>query len=160
MLNPSSLLIAAALWYGLPADGQAQCAQSAASVALSVPDIDRARDFYAAGLQMQLASEREFIDHGLRMALLCSAQLNLELLESSQAEPASTTTMQRHLRHGLSKFGVRVDSIEKFSERLLRLGASELVAPFDEAELGLRIAVLADPFGNPLQLSEALSNPR
>ncbi len=160
MLNSSTLLIAAALWFGPPTDGHAHCAQAAASVALSVPDIDGARDFYATGLQMQLASEREFADHGLRMALLCSAQLNLELLQSDQAEPDPTTSTRRHLRHGLSKFGVRVDSIEKVSERLLQLGASELVAPFDEVELGLRIAVLADPFGNSLQLSEALAKPR
>ena len=127
-------------------------------VALSVPDVDAASRFYTEALDLRLHSELDFPEAQVRVALLKSADLELELMQIAEARPSPLGPGERHRQHGMTKFGVRVESATPLVEKLLGLGATVRIEPFDDPNSGYRITILADPWGNLLQLNEALAS--
>ncbi|MBD8525883.1 VOC family protein [Pseudomarimonas arenosa] len=150
-----SLLSLASLQASASSAAQA-CATARVGAALSVADIEQAERFYQAGLNMQRALSRDFPEHGLKMRLLCSATLSLEILQSDKAAPNPRGAFERDLVHGPSKLVVWVEDLQQSSDRLVALGATLNVSAFEEPNLGVRIAILTDPLGNPIQLNQPM----
>jgi catechol 2,3-dioxygenase-like lactoylglutathione lyase family enzyme len=99
-------------------------------VQLPVPDLDAGLAFYRDRL-------------GLRLLWRTGTAAGLRLADSD-------TELVLHTRQPQPEVDFLVDSVEQATARLLAAGATVLVEPSD-IPVG-RVAVVADPFGNPLTI--------
>lgn len=126
-------------------------------IGLSVADLAAAEDFYARalGFRSEFPFELPFDDiHGVMM--LHGSGLRLELFEHPGATPGIQGDGPREAlaTHGYGHFALTSSAIDSLYEELLAAGARGVKAPGPSPEPGVRMAFVADPEGNLIELVE------
>ena len=125
-------------------------------VGISVADLGTAADWYCAALG--LAREFEFdVPHvGLRGAMLLSPSgYRVELLErdgSARHDPPPGSPDEAALRRGYGHMCLDVPDVDAAHAALISAGAVGRMAPRASPEPGVRMAFVADPEGNLVEL--------
>lgn len=116
-------------------------------VAVKVPDVDAAVDFYRRHLDGELADRGE--GDGFEYASLAVADRHLYLFDRAPYEAAG---LVEGLPHGLLHFGYVVDDLTAATRELEADGVALLMepTPFD----GTRMAFFIDPAGTRIELFE------
>ena len=127
-------------------------------IGLSVGDIEAAADFYARALDFEREFEFElpFDDvHGLMM--LHPSGLRLELFERPGATPGIQGLAPREAlaTHGYGHFALTLgEGLDELYAELLSAGARGVKEPGQSPEPSIRMAFVADPEGNLIELVE------
>jgi lactoylglutathione lyase len=126
-------------------------------VGLSVADLDAAVDFYrrALGFEPEFPFELPFDDvRGVMM--LHPSGLRLELFERPGAQPGIQGRQPREAlaTHGYGHFALTAAPLDRIYEDLLAAGATAVKPPAPAPEPGIRMAFVADPEGNLIELVE------
>src|ERR1700683_47978 len=125
-------------------------------VGISVADLGKAAGWYCAALG--LAREFEFdVPHlGLRGAMLLSPSgYRVELLErdgSARHDPPPGSPDEAALGRGDRHMGLDVPAVDAAPAALLASGAADRMTPRASPEPGVRMAFVADPQGNLIEL--------
>ena len=123
-------------------------------VGLTVSDLDRAQDFYARalGLELQLAFE---LPGGARGAMLRSgAGARLELFEVAEATAGVAGVDPREAMGtlGFGHVAFELDDLDAGYATVMAAGAMEVWAPRESPEPGRRMAFVHDLDGNLVEL--------
>jgi catechol 2,3-dioxygenase-like lactoylglutathione lyase family enzyme len=125
-------------------------------VGLSVLELDAESSFYrrAFGFVPEVRFELPGAIRGLMM--IAESGDRLELFEHPDSAPglAGARPLQALATRGYGHFAVAAASIEPLFERAVSAGASALMEPGPSPEPGVRMAFLADPEGNLIELVE------
>jgi lactoylglutathione lyase len=125
-------------------------------VGISVADLGRAADWYCAALGLAREFEFEVPHAGLRGAMLLSATgYRVELLErdgSARPGPLPGGPDEAALRRGFGHMCLDVPDVDAAHAALLAAGATDRMAPRASPEPGVRMAFVADPEGNLIEL--------
>ena len=125
-------------------------------VGISVADLGKAADWYCGALG--LAREFEFdVPHvGLHGAMLLSPSgYRVELLErdgSARHDPPPGSPDEAALRCGYGHMCLDVPDVDAAHAWLLAAGAADRMTPRASPEPGVRMAFVADPEGNLIEL--------
>jgi lactoylglutathione lyase len=129
-------------------------------VGLTVGDLDAMSDWYSKALDMQV--EFEFaLDHvDFRGVMLRSAQFSgeaghrLELLHrpESVAGLQAADPVEAALTRGFGHIAFDVPDVDTAYDALLEAGATDRMSPRPSPEPGVRMAYVADPEGNLVEL--------
>jgi catechol 2,3-dioxygenase-like lactoylglutathione lyase family enzyme len=123
-------------------------------VGLTVADLDAMTAWYAKAFD--LAAEFEFAlpQHDFRGVMLRGAGYRLELLEraGSVAGLQAAGPVEAALTRGFGHVAFDVPDVDAAHERLLGLGAADRMSPRPSPEPGVRMAYVADPEGNLVEL--------
>lgn len=141
-------------------------------VALSVPDIDRAVEFYCGLLGFEKVIEigwpvgTESADQILsvkgtsaRVVHLRTANLLIELFQFVTGNPAKQDPNRPVIDHGITHLALAVTDLDAEYARLSAAGMRFHSPPTDVAP-GVRTAYGRDPFGNVVELEESLGRVR
>lgn len=138
-------------------------------VAISVPDIRRALEFYC-----DLLGFEQFMDAGwpagtevadqilavkgtsARCCQVRTTNLIIELFEFGDANPAEQDPDRPVIDHGIAHLCLAVTDLDAEYARLCAAGMRFHSAPVDLAP-GIRTVYGRDPFGNVIELEESLS---
>lgn len=130
-------------------------------VGLSVADLSRSQAFYRDFLAFDVVEDRfTLAEHGLRgMVLTNEAGGRLELFEKQGAVPRPVA---RHpadgaALHGWFQTAFRTDDVEREFARLVSAGAAAVLQPFTAPDGRSRVAFIADPDGNLIELVERVA---
>jgi lactoylglutathione lyase len=124
-------------------------------VGLTVGDLDSATAWYtvAFGLTQDFAfSFEEFDFRGVM--LISPVGYRIELLERAGSAPGlqASHPIEAALTRGYSHFALRVTDVDGTYDRLLEAGATDRMSPRPSPEPGSRMAFVADPEGNLIEL--------
>ena len=124
-------------------------------VGLNVADLEAMTAWYCASLG--LAVELEFaLDHvDLRGAMLRSADgWRLELLCRPESRPGlqAASPVEAALTRGFGHLALDVPDVDAAYDALLAAGATDRMCPRPSPEPGVRMAYVADPEGNLVEL--------
>jgi catechol 2,3-dioxygenase-like lactoylglutathione lyase family enzyme len=124
-------------------------------VGLNVADLDAASAWY--GQVLGLRTEREFAvpGTGLRGCMLMhSSGYRLELIERSGSVPGiqAAGPGEAALTRGFGHMAFQVADLDAVYDAMLAAGASARVPPTDAPRPGARMAWVADPEGNLVEL--------
>jgi lactoylglutathione lyase len=124
-------------------------------VGLTVADLGAMTAWYGAALD--LAVEFEFgLEHvEMRGAMLRSTDgWRLELLCRPGSRPGlqAASPVEAALTHGFGHLALDVPDVDAAYDALLALGAADRMTPRPSPEPGVRMAYVADPEGNLLEL--------
>ncbi|GAA2165808.1 glyoxylase I family protein [Humibacillus xanthopallidus] len=123
-------------------------------VGLTVADLDAMTQWYAAALG--LAPEFEFAlpEVDFRGVMLRGDGYRIELLSRAGSHPGlqASSPVDAALTHGYGHLALDVSDVDAAYGRLLTLGASERMSPRPSPEPGVRMAYVADPEGNLVEL--------
>ena len=126
-------------------------------VGLSVADLDAAADFYQRALGFESEFPFELPFDGVRgVMMLHPSGLRLELFERPGAAPGIQGRDPREAlaTHGYGHFALTAAAIDPVYEGLLAAGGRGIKAPGPSPEPGIRMAFVADPEGNLVELVE------
>ena len=116
---------------------------------IRVKDIDASLKFYTEVLNMKLEKKKRLEDCELYFLDdedgCC--QIELTYNDETPKEGYSNGSAFGH-------FAFSVDSLDKFSEKINKLGYKYLYEPFDLNGKGTKIAFIQDPDGNEIELIE------
>ena len=124
-------------------------------VGLNVADLGAMTDWYCAalGLEVEFRFELEHVEfHG---AMLQSPEgWRLELLSrpGSVAGLQAANPVEAALTRGFGHFAVDVPEVDTAYDALIAAGASDRMSPRPSPEPGVRMAYVADPEGNLIEL--------
>jgi lactoylglutathione lyase len=125
-------------------------------VGISVADLGQATDWYCAALGLAREFEFEVPHVGLRGAMLLGASgYRVELLErrgSARPGPAPGSPDEAALRRGYGHMCLDVPDVDAAHAALLAAGAADRMPPRSSPEPGVRMAFVADPEGNLIEL--------
>ncbi len=124
-------------------------------VGLSVADLEAQRDWYARALDLTPVTPFEIAPLGLRGAFLVHATgWSIELLHRDGNGPglSAPDAPTAALTRGFGHVCVRVDDVDTLYDHLVRMGAADRMSPRDAPEPGVRMAFVADPEGNLIEL--------
>jgi lactoylglutathione lyase len=129
-------------------------------VGLTVGDFDAMSDWYVKALELEV--ELEFaLDHvDFRGVMLRSpAGYRLELLHRSGSVPGlqAASPVEAALTRGFGHVAFDVPDVDAAYDALLEAGASERMSPRPSPEPGVRMAYVADPEGNLVELLDRTS---
>ncbi len=131
-------------------------------IGLSVADLGAAEDFYrrALGFEPEFPFELPF-DEIRGVMMLHPSGLRLELFGHPGATPGIQGRDPREAlaTHGYGHFALTSSAIDPLYEGLLAAGARGVKAPGPSPEPGIRMAFVADPEGNLIELVERGSAP-
>jgi len=124
-------------------------------IGLSVADLDAAEDFYrrALGFEPEFPFQLPF-DEIRGVMMLHASGLRLELFE----RPGATPGIQGHgprealATHGYGHLALTTSALDSLYEELLAAGAGGVKEPGPSPEPGIRMAFVADPEGNLIEL--------
>ena len=122
---------------------------------ISVPDLDRALDWYCGALGLTPGFRFEVPPLGLRGAFaLGQGGSGLELLEQAGAVPGADKTdpPKANAIHGYNHACFQVEDLDALYARLIERGAAGVWPPRDSPEPGVRMAYVTDPDGNLIEL--------
>jgi catechol 2,3-dioxygenase-like lactoylglutathione lyase family enzyme len=126
-------------------------------VGLSVADLDAAADFYgrALGFEPEFPFSLPF-DEIRGVMMLHPAGLRLELFERPGAAAGLQGLGPREAlaTRGYGHFALSVTGLDGLYADLLAAGAGDVKAPGPSPEPGIRMAFVADPEGNLVELVE------
>jgi len=125
-------------------------------VGISVADVHEAADWYCAALGLAREFEFEVAHVGLRGAMLLSpAGYRVELLERAgsvrSGQPPGSPD-EAALRRGYGHMCLDVPDVDAAHAALISAGAVGRMAPRASPEPGVRMAFVADPEGNLIEL--------
>ena len=125
-------------------------------VGISVADLGEAADWYCAALGLAREFEFEVPHAGLRGAMLLSpGGYRVELLErggSVRPGPSRGSPDEAALQRGYGHMCLDVPDVDAAHAGLLAAGASDRMSPRASPEPGVRMAFVADPEGNLIEL--------
>jgi catechol 2,3-dioxygenase-like lactoylglutathione lyase family enzyme len=137
-------------------------------IAISVPDLKKAKDFYIDILGLEIASEFNW-KKGFEMAdnvtglkdsaadslMLRAGNTHIEIFEFKSPTPATIENSRPVCDHGYTHFAFDVVGIDTIYDRLVQAGMNFHCPPKgDTEEMGMRITYGRDPFGNVIELQE------
>lgn len=130
-----------------------------AHVAVRVPDFEASKKWYVEKLDFRILHEWPFGD--LQLAYLAPANDDnfwIELLAGGNPTPAANYTDLNESLHpaGYHHFCLDVKNVDETIAELRKRGVNIVGEPFDLAAIGKRLAFLSDPWGNLIELAEAL----
>jgi lactoylglutathione lyase len=124
-------------------------------VGLSVVDLDAAIEWYGRALDLTAEFRFELADYGFRGAMMLSPTgYRVELLErrGSRRGLQATDPLDAALTRGFGHICLDVEKVDAAYDELLALGATERMSPRPSPEPGVRMAFVADPEGNLVEL--------
>lgn len=125
-------------------------------VGLSVADLEGMTDWYRRALDLDVRQTGEIPGTGIRMVLLADAggTWAIELLHrpGSTRAPRIADPDEALLAQGYGHLCLRVADIDAAHRDLVAAGAASLVIPRDARRPGARLAYVADPEGNLIEL--------
>jgi len=131
-------------------------------VAIRVPDFEVARDWYVEKLDFRIVHEWPFADE--RLAYLAPANddhFMVEILGGGDPLPIDAPAygdLADSLRYsGYHHFCINVADIEATIAELRRRGVTIVTEPFKLDDISRKLAFLADPFGNLIELAEVMA---
>jgi catechol 2,3-dioxygenase-like lactoylglutathione lyase family enzyme len=122
---------------------------------ISVPDLDRALEWYCSALGLTPGFRFEVPPIGLRGAFaLGTGGAGVELLEQAGAVPGASRLdpPSANAVHGYNHACFEVSDLDAVYARLVERGAAAVWAPRDSPEPGVRMAYVTDPDGNLIEL--------
>jgi lactoylglutathione lyase len=127
---------------------------------ISVPDLDRALDWYCQALGLTRGFCFEVPPLGLRGAFaLGHGGSGVELLEQAGAVPGppKADPPSANAVHGLNHACFQVDDLDAAYARAVGHGGVGVWSPRDSPEPGMRMAYLTDPDGNLIELIQEIA---
>ncbi len=124
-------------------------------VGLNVADLPAMTRWYAAGLELSVELEFELPDFDLSGVMLRSADgWRLELLSrvGNVAGLQAASPVEAALTRGFGHVALDVPEVEPAYDALLAAGAVDRMSPRPSPEPGVRMAYVADPEGNLIEL--------
>ena len=124
-------------------------------VGVNVRSLDEMRDWYVGALGLEVEFEFALDAFEFSGAMLRSPEgWRVELLHrvGSVAGIVVDRPMDAALTRGLGHLALTVDDLEATYQRLLAAGAATRMPPSQSPEPGVRIAFVADPEGNLIEL--------
>jgi catechol 2,3-dioxygenase-like lactoylglutathione lyase family enzyme len=124
-------------------------------VGITVADLDAATAWYRAAFGLEEEFSFELAQHELRgVVLRGAAGYRIELLERSGSQPGLTAPdpITAALTRGYGHMAFEVDEVDTVFAELLKAGASERMSPRPSPQPGSRMAFVADPEGNLIEL--------
>ena len=124
-------------------------------VGVNVGSLDEMRDWYVGALGLEVEFEFALEAFEFSGAMLRSPEgWRVELLHRVGNVPgiAVDRPMDAALTRGLGHLALTVDDLEATYQRLLTAGAATRMPPSQSPEPGVRIAFVADPEGNVIEL--------
>jgi len=124
-------------------------------VGLTVGDLDAAVDWYSRALD--LSEEFRFELPGVEfrgVMMIGPTKYRIELLErrGSQPGPQPANPVDAALVRGYGHICLDVEDVDRAYDELLAVGASDRMSPRASPEPGVRMAFVADPEGNLIEL--------
>ena len=125
--------------------------------ALRVPDLEASKRWFVEKLDFRV--DREWPVGDLRYAWLCPAgddSLHVEIVGGNSPEPnPEFGTLEETLEYGgYHHVCIDVANLDRALEELRRRGVAAVGDPIAMTEIGRRIAFIADPWGNLVELAE------
>jgi lactoylglutathione lyase len=124
-------------------------------VGLNVGDIAAMTRWYTDALDLKLEFEFSLPDIAFTGAMLASAQgYRIELLHRAGNRPGlqAADPVDAALTRGYGHFALDVADVDVTYDELLEAGASDRMSPRPSPEPGIRMAYVADPEGNLIEL--------
>lgn len=125
-------------------------------VGLSVADLDAQAAWYASALGLESCDPGSIPEFGIRVVFLADREHGwmLELLQREGAAPGllAPDPQTALLTQGYGHICLGVDDLDTAYERLLVMGAESRLPPVPAPLPGVRIAYVADPEGNLIEL--------
>jgi catechol 2,3-dioxygenase-like lactoylglutathione lyase family enzyme len=124
-------------------------------VGIAVADLDRAVRWYGEALELVVEFEFALEPFGLRGVVLKSASgYRIELLERAGSAPGPRPAgpLDACLTQGFGHMCLDVADVDQAFGHLLTAGAAERMPPRPSPEPGVRMAYVADPEGNLIEL--------
>ena len=125
-------------------------------VGLSVSDLDAQAEWYAGALGLKTLEPGGIPAVGLRVVFLVDPDDGwaIELLHrsGSQHPPFATSAPEHVLTQGYGHICLRVDDVDALYSRLIFAGASAIMPPGESPVSGVRMAFVADPEGNFIEM--------
>jgi glyoxylase I family protein len=125
-------------------------------VGLAVADLDAATAWYTEvfGLTRELSLRVDEIDLDIAMLIHATYGYRVELLHRPGSATGSkpTNPAEAALRHGYGHIAFDVADLESAYERAITRGARAVMSPRPSPEAGVRMAFVADPEGNLVEL--------
>ncbi|GAA3755832.1 lactoylglutathione lyase [Microbacterium kribbense] len=132
-------------------------------VGLSVADLDAQAEWYTRALGLQQLEPGGIPAVGLRVVFLVEPEHKwaIELLHrpGSQHPPLAATAPEHVLTQGYGHICLRVDDVDVQYDRLIAAGASPVQPPGDSPVSGVRMAFVADPEGNFIEMLDRPGSP-
>ena len=132
-------------------------------VGLNVADLDAAEDWYvsAFGYRRELALRIEPVELDIVMLLHPERGDRLELLHraGSRPGPKPADPAEAALSEAFGHIAFDVSGVDEHFERLVALGARAVMTPRPSPEPGVRMAFVADPEGNLVELLDRSGSP-
>jgi catechol 2,3-dioxygenase-like lactoylglutathione lyase family enzyme len=131
-------------------------------VAVRVPDFAAAKRWYVEKLDFRVVHEWPYADlHVAYLAPATDDAFFIELLGDGQPGPIPKPVyrdLPDSLRlAGFHHFCLNVASVDQTVAELHRRGVTMLAEPFELPVIGRRLALLADPWGNVIELAQVLA---
>ena len=155
------LALASAMIATTPAQAQAPELQQKIELnhflqGISVEDIEAVTAFYVDVLDFEVVKDVP-LGGGRHFRWLRNGTQGLELVQVDDAVPGPDRTPPAHFStRGPAQLLMVVDDIEATKAILLARGVTLITDVTDVAVLGIRVMLLADPEGNPLEIVERL----
>ncbi len=131
-------------------------------VAIRTPDLESARRWYVDTLDFRVVAEWDYADE--KLAYLAPASddaFYIEVLGGGEPAPVEVrpyTDLGDSLRYaGYHHVCLTVDSVEATITALRERGVAIVTEPFVLPAIRRRLAFIADPFGNLIELAEVLA---
>ncbi len=125
-------------------------------VGLNVADLDAAEEWYAEafGYQRDFAARLDLLQLDIVMLLHPTRGDRLELLHRPGSRPGlrAETPPDAVLTQGFGHVAFDVAGVDDAFDRLVSLGARPVMVPRPSPEPGVRMAFVADPEGNLVEL--------
>ena len=116
---------------------------------IRVQDIERSLKFYTELLDMELEHQKRLEDCTLYFLNDKEKTCQIELTYNDE-----TPKEGYNVGNGFGHFAFAVESFDKFTEKLEKLGYTYLYEPFDLNGKGSKIAFIQDPDGYEIELIE------
>ena len=125
-------------------------------IGLSVADLDAQAEWYSRALGLEQLEPGGIPAVGLRVVFLVDPDEGwaIELLSrpGSQHPPLATSAPEHVLTQGYGHICLRVSDVDELYGRLIAAGASSIMPPSESPVSGVRMAFVADPEGNFLEM--------
>jgi lactoylglutathione lyase len=124
-------------------------------VGLAVGDVDAMTQWYVGALDLEVEFEFELDHVDFRGAMLRSADgWRLELVHRPEGRPGqpATSPVEAALVHGFGHVALDVPDVDGAYGALIAAGATDRMSPRPSPEPGIRMAFVADPEGNLVEL--------